>query len=156
MKNSWPRSAHPCRGILALALCYFAAGSLHVTLAQAVLEPSVGTLPTPSVLAPILREHGEYGCWGVVEQKIHLRTQAVSYVASDGLPSLDPTSFRNVPRPARDAVKGRGVHFGRPRKLNLEQEKLAQQLISEENQPIIPPVVRVQLSIIARRASSSS
>jgi hypothetical protein len=59
-------------------------------------------------------------------------TQAVSSVASDGLPSLDATSFRNVPRPARDAVKGRGVHFGRPRKLNLEQEKLAQQLISEE------------------------
>jgi hypothetical protein len=61
MKNSWPWSAHPCRGILALALCYFAAGSLHVALAQAVLEPSVGTLPTPSVLAPMLREHGEYG-----------------------------------------------------------------------------------------------
>jgi hypothetical protein len=61
MKNSWPWSAHPCRGILALALCYFAAGSPHVALAQAVLEPSVGTLPTPSVLAPMLREHGEYG-----------------------------------------------------------------------------------------------
>lgn len=60
--------------------------------------------------------------WVVTEQKIHLRTQAASSVASDALPSFDGL-MRERTKARRDAARGRGVPFGRPRKLNRRAGK---------------------------------
>jgi hypothetical protein len=72
---------------------------------------------------------GLYGCWVVTEQKIHLRTQAASSVASDALPSFGGL-MRERTKARHDAARGRGVRFGRPRKLNPRAEKTGSQLIS--------------------------
>jgi hypothetical protein len=65
------------------------------------------------------------GCSGVTEQKTHLRPQAASAVAADGLPSLNATSCGKVPKLAamRPAVE---EFASNAPKAEPEQAKLAQ------------------------------
>jgi DNA invertase Pin-like site-specific DNA recombinase len=48
-----------------------------------------------------------------------------------GIAEFERDLIRERTKAGRDAARGRGVRFGRPRKLNREQAKLAQRLISE-------------------------
>src|SRR5262249_17787345 len=66
-----------------------------------------------SALFPALK----FGYRVVTEQKIHLRTQAASTVAPDELPSFG-SLLRERSKARHDPARGRGVRFGRPRKLN--------------------------------------
>jgi DNA invertase Pin-like site-specific DNA recombinase len=50
-----------------------------------------------------------------------------------GIAEFERDLIRERTKAGRDAARGRGVRFGRPRKLNREQAKLAQRLISEGN-----------------------
>jgi DNA invertase Pin-like site-specific DNA recombinase len=48
-----------------------------------------------------------------------------------GIAEFERDLIRERTKAGRDAARGRGVRFGRPRKLNREQANLAQRLISE-------------------------
>jgi DNA invertase Pin-like site-specific DNA recombinase len=48
-----------------------------------------------------------------------------------GIAEFERDLIRERTKAGRDAAKSRGVRFGRPRKLNAEQTKLAQRLIAE-------------------------
>ncbi len=48
-----------------------------------------------------------------------------------GIAEFERDLIQEPTRAGRDAAKCRGVRFGRPRKLNPEQTKLAQRLIDE-------------------------
>jgi DNA invertase Pin-like site-specific DNA recombinase len=48
-----------------------------------------------------------------------------------GVAEFERNLIRERTKAGRVAARKRGVHFGRPRKLNPEQAKLAQRLISE-------------------------
>jgi DNA invertase Pin-like site-specific DNA recombinase len=48
-----------------------------------------------------------------------------------GIAEFERDLIRERTSAGREAARGRGIHFGRPRKLNSEQAKLAQRLIDE-------------------------
>jgi DNA invertase Pin-like site-specific DNA recombinase len=48
-----------------------------------------------------------------------------------GIAELERDLNRERPSAGREAARRRGIHFGRPRKLNPEQAKLARRLIVE-------------------------
>jgi DNA invertase Pin-like site-specific DNA recombinase len=48
-----------------------------------------------------------------------------------GISEFERDLIRERTSAGRDAARRRGIHFGRPRKLNPEQAKLAQRLIDE-------------------------
>jgi hypothetical protein len=52
-----------------------------------------------------------------------------------GIAEFERDLIRERTKSGRDAARDRGVSFGRPRKLNPEQAKLAQRLISERENP---------------------
>jgi hypothetical protein len=62
------------------------------------------------------------GCWVVMEQKIHLRTQAASSVASDALPSFDGL-MRERTKPRRDVARSRGSPLWTPSKAEPRRRK---------------------------------
>src|SRR5262245_16696903 len=74
-----------------------------------------------------------------------------------GIAEFERDLIRERTAAGREAAKSRGVRFGRPRKLNSEQEQLARRLIHEEK-PVseIAKVFHVHAATIYRLSAVSA
>jgi DNA invertase Pin-like site-specific DNA recombinase len=66
-----------------------------------------------------------------------------------GIAEFERDLIRERTGAGREAARKRGIRFGRPRKLSLDQEQLALRLFLEANQP---PISRGRLTSMLRRS----